>query len=275
VVIRTSMPREPLITIITPTYERASFLQQAARWIRSQTYTNYEWLVLDDSRDPCAALAAGSDPRIRYQHVTRRMTIGEKRNRLAAEARGEIIAHFDDDDYYAPNYLRAMVDLMTARSADFVKLSGYFLYDARHDFFGYWALKNTQGLQFGCYANVLRVHVVGPEEAAKLADNHLGYGFSYVYRRSLWGAARFGDVNLREETSFINAIRASSRICCVDDDVGIVLHVLHGQSTSTCHPQYRLPGFLLPRIFGEAQELVARARADGTGVPLAPHEAII
>lgn len=252
----------PLVSIITPTYERAWFLAETARWVRAQSYANYEWLVLDDSREPCAALAAAADGRIRYRHVTERMTIGAKRNKLLDEARGEIIAHFDDDDYYAPEYLRTMVELLEAHAADFVKLSGYYLYDLRHDFFGYWALRNVAGLQFGCYANVVRVHVVGPEEAASLADNYLGYGFSYVYRRALCDSARFGDANLREETAFINAIRPRSRIYCLDDEAGLALHLLHLQSTSACHPQYRLPGFLLPRIFAGAQDFVDRARTE-------------
>jgi glycosyltransferase involved in cell wall biosynthesis len=256
------MTHQPLVSIITPTYQRAWFLEEAARWIRGQSYANYEWLILDDSPDPCVALATGMDPRVRYRHVPRRMTIGEKRNELVADARGEIIAHFDDDDYYAPNYLQVMVGLLQAREADFVKLSGYFLYDLRHDFFGYWALRNTAGLQFGCYANVVRVHVVGPDEAAKLADNYLGYGFSYLYRRSLWGAARFADLNLHEEDHFINAVRSRAHVHCVDDDVGLALHVLHRQSTSTCHPQYRLPKFLLPRLFSEAGDFIDRARTN-------------
>ena len=252
----------PLVSIITPTYERAWFLEETAGWVRAQTYANYEWLVLDDSRDPSAALTANTDNRIRYRHVRKRMTIGEKRNQLIADARGEIIAHFDDDDYYAPNYLERMVDLLGSRGADFVKLSGYYLYDLRHDFFGYWALRNAAGLQFGCYANVLRVHVVGAEEAATLADNYLGYGFSYVYRRSLCDRARFADANLREEPAFIDAIRSRAKIHCVDDEVGLALHLLHLQSTSACHPQYRLPGFLLSRIFPGAREFLAGIRAE-------------
>lgn len=260
------MTHQPLVSIITPTYERAGFLEEAARGIRAQTYSNYEWLILDDSREPCAALARASDARIRYRHAPQRQTIGAKRNRLVADARGEIIAHFDDDDYYTPGYLETMVALLQAREADFVKLSGYFLYDARHDFFGYWALRSTAGLQFGCYANVLRVHVVSPEEAAKLTDNYLGYGFSYVYRRSICGTARFGDVNLREETDFINAIRPGSKLHCVDDHVGLALHLLHGQSTSACHPQFRLPGFLLPRLFAGAEDFLGRARAASPAV---------
>ncbi|HUO20242.1 MAG TPA: glycosyltransferase [Steroidobacteraceae bacterium] len=255
----------PLVSIITPTYERAWFLGEAARWIRAQSYPNYEWLILDDSREPCAALAGAADPRIRYRHVAQRMTIGAKRNALLADARGGLIAHFDDDDYYAPDYLHSMVELLESRGADFVKLSGYYLYDLRHDFFGYWALRNAAGLQFGCYANVLRVHVVGREEAAGLADNYLGYGFSYVYRTALRDSARFADANLREEPAFIEAIRSKFRIVCMDDEAGLALHLLHAQSTSTCHPQYRLPHFLLPRIFAGAGDFVGRARGAAAG----------
>jgi len=253
---------QPLVSIITPTYGRAWFLAETARWVRSQTYPNYEWLILDDSPEPCPALATATDERVRYRHTRERMTIGKKRNQLVAEARGAIVAHFDDDDYYAPHYLQTMVELLEARGADFVKLSGYYRYDLRHDFSGYWALRNTAGLQFGCYANVLRVHVVGPEEAATLADNYLGYGFSYVYRRSLCDSAQFADANHREEPAFIEAIRTRAKIHCVDDEAGLALHLLHLQSTSACHPQYRLPGFLLARMFPEAPELIARIRAE-------------
>ena len=253
---------QPLVSIITPTYQRAWFLEETARRVHSQTYPNYEWLILDDSQEPCAALADAKDERIRYRHSLKRMTIGEKRNQLVAEARGEIIAHFDDDDYYAPNYLSTMAELLDSRGADFVKLSGYYLYDLRHDFFGYWALRNTAGLQFGCYANVLRVHVVGPEEAATLADNYLGYGFSYVYRRALCESAQFADANLHEEPTFIDAIRSRAKIYCVDDEAGLALHLLHLQSTSACHPQYRLPGFLISRIFPGAAEFLDRIRAE-------------
>lgn len=259
---------DPLISIITPTFGRPWYLQQAARWVAAQTYARYEWLILDDSPEPCPALARTADPRIRYLHVRGRASIGAKRNELVSQARGQLIAHFDDDDYYAPDYLRTMLELMRTQQADFVKLSAWYLYDMRHDLLGYWALKLTTGLHFGCYSNVMRVHVVREEDARSLADNHLGYGFSYFYRRELWEHAPFGDANLREETAFIDGIRDRFRLLCVDDDTGIVLHLLHPQSSSPCHPQFRLPGFLLLRLFPAAAEFVQQARA--LGRPSAP-----
>jgi glycosyltransferase involved in cell wall biosynthesis len=112
----------PLVSIITPTYRREEFLPYTARWVRAQTYPHFEWLILDDSPVPNPLLAADSDPRIRYQHVEQRLSIGEKRNRLVAMARGEFIAHFDDDDYYAPRFLELMISSLDANRADFANL---------------------------------------------------------------------------------------------------------------------------------------------------------
>ena len=54
---------------------------------------------------------------------------------------GDIIAHFDDDDFYGPRYIEGMVSLMTDLNVDFVKLFGFFLYHRTHDVFAYWDLE--------------------------------------------------------------------------------------------------------------------------------------
>ena len=55
-------------------------------------------------------------------------TLGAKRNRLAAEATGDVLAHFDDDDLYAPEYIATMVGAMEREGADFVKLSAWLVH---------------------------------------------------------------------------------------------------------------------------------------------------
>ena len=44
-------------------------------------------------------------PGVRYLRLERRASIGEKRNRAGAATEGAIIAHWDDDDWYAPSRL--------------------------------------------------------------------------------------------------------------------------------------------------------------------------
>ncbi len=50
---------------------------------------------------PVGDLVAGV-PGVRYLQLPQRASIGAKRNLACAEARGELIAHWDDDDWYAP-----------------------------------------------------------------------------------------------------------------------------------------------------------------------------
>jgi hypothetical protein len=47
---------------------------------------------------------------------------------MVREATGEVIAQFDDDDYYAPDYVATM--LARLGTSDLVKLSGWYLFDA-------------------------------------------------------------------------------------------------------------------------------------------------
>ncbi len=47
------------------------------------------------------------------------------------------------DDFYAPHYIADMLSLMDERSADFVKLFGFFLYARQHEVFAYWDLEKS------------------------------------------------------------------------------------------------------------------------------------
>ncbi len=50
----------PLVSIITPTYQRAALLPLAWKCVASQQLTEFEWLVLDDSPSP-SRFHAGSE----------------------------------------------------------------------------------------------------------------------------------------------------------------------------------------------------------------------
>jgi hypothetical protein len=99
----------PFISILTPTgvtsygHDRSTFLPLIYDCIRNQTF---EWLVLDVKPDPSPIPDwVGADTRIRYEQVSKPMSIGERRNKLCGAATGDYIAMFDDDDYYAPTTL--------------------------------------------------------------------------------------------------------------------------------------------------------------------------
>jgi glycosyltransferase involved in cell wall biosynthesis len=97
----------------------------------AQTWPNKVLVVVDSGPKPSPFLKKLQDERLRYVHVKMQdeaaVSIGTKRNTAAAAAGDEadLIAHFDDDDIYAPCYLET---LEAARGdAEMVKLSAWFV----------------------------------------------------------------------------------------------------------------------------------------------------
>ena len=84
-----------------------------------------EWIVYDDGQDPVGDLideASDRLPRTIYIRDEEKQTLGEKRNRLNREAKGDILVAFDDDDFYFPERVSAAVTAL--RSNPTVDLAG-------------------------------------------------------------------------------------------------------------------------------------------------------
>lgn len=97
----------PLISIITPTYNCADYIQATVDSVRAQTYSNWEHIIIDDgSTDGTSALfqAYQDDPRIRYVDQGK---VGQSytRNHGLRLARGEFICFLDADDLFLPDKL--------------------------------------------------------------------------------------------------------------------------------------------------------------------------
>lgn len=96
----------PFVSVITPTYNRRTFIPTLIQMVAYQTYPKdrMEWIVLDDGTDPVQDIfdAATLPPNFRYIREAEKQTIGTKRNRLNKEAKGSIIVAMDDDDFYPP-----------------------------------------------------------------------------------------------------------------------------------------------------------------------------
>ena len=128
---RTSV-REPLVSCIMPTSNRRVFVAQAVRCLLRQDYPSLELIVVDDGADAVGDCLP-DDPRIRYIRLDRRLSVGAKRNLACSHARGEIIVHWDDDDWYPPWRVQAQVRALTERNADICGSSRVFYYEPAAD----------------------------------------------------------------------------------------------------------------------------------------------
>ncbi len=99
----------PRISVLMPVYNtRPDHLREAMDSILSQTFTDFEFLILNDcSTDPAVEEVVKSydDPRIIYAVNERNLGISGSRNRLLDMARGEYLAVMDHDDVSLPERL--------------------------------------------------------------------------------------------------------------------------------------------------------------------------
>jgi hypothetical protein len=186
-----------------------------------------------------------SDQRIRYLHAPGPMTIGAKRNELCKAAMGQIIAHFDDDDYYGPRYIEGMLSFMTDLHVAFVKLFGFFLYHRTHEAFAYWDLERDFPQHFCLHPTV------SPYITRRLSNvnDRWGYGFSYVFYRHVWEKLPFPDRNHGEDQVFADAVVAHFKSAGKQDFACSCVHVIHTNNSSSTYPQQLLPKDQLRQLF--------------------------
>jgi glycosyltransferase involved in cell wall biosynthesis len=102
--------------------------------VQQQTYPRdcLEWVIYDDGQEPIGDLlesAKDSLPTLNYIFSDEKMTIGEKRNRLNKEAKGDILIAMDDDDFYFPERVSAAVTaLLKSPSVDLAGSSKIFMF---------------------------------------------------------------------------------------------------------------------------------------------------
>lgn len=105
------VPHNHLISVILPTHNRSRWLERAITSVRTQTYPDWELIVLDDdSDDGTDALVAGhvaDDDRVRYLRVEFRNSPAA-RNVGLASAKGDLIAYLDDDNVMQRDWLKAV-----------------------------------------------------------------------------------------------------------------------------------------------------------------------
>jgi len=111
----------PKVSIILPTYNRVDLLKRAVRNVFAQSFSDYEFIVINDaSTDGTRAYLdelARRDPRVRPVHNERNNypDISKNLNEGLRLARGGYIARLDDDDYWCdPEKLAKQVAFLNA-----------------------------------------------------------------------------------------------------------------------------------------------------------------
>lgn len=198
--------RVPLVTCVMPTADRRGLVEHAIRYFRRQDYPARELIVLDDGCDRVEDLIPPDD-RIRYVGLERRLVLGAKRNLGCELARGDVVVHWDDDDWMAPDRLRVQLAALEQHGADICG-SDHQLY-----------------LDPASRAAWLFAYPAG--RRAWVAGNTL------CYTREAWERSHFPEISVGEDTRFIWS-GAPRRLHAMEDH-RFMVGLVHAANTSRKH----------------------------------------
>ncbi|MFB5197484.1 glycosyltransferase family 2 protein [Neobacillus sp. KR4-4] len=109
-------PQQPLISIITPSYNASLFIEQTITSVRKQTYQNWEMIIVDDcSTDNTPEILEQiekEDERIKVIYLNQNGGAAVARNIALQNAKGRYVAFLDSDDCWKPEKLQKQYSFM-------------------------------------------------------------------------------------------------------------------------------------------------------------------
>ena len=191
-----------------PTCDRKDFVLQSIAYFQRQNYPNLELIILDDGVENISAQLP-DDPRVRYFHAPPGLSIGAKRNEACKLTRGEIIAQWDDDDWYSPDRLSAQVAPLLAGAAEISAFNETVFFDLPR--WEFWTC--TQEMHRRLF--VENVH-----------------GGTLVYFKRVWEElARYPDQSLAEDARFLTQAMAQGARLASLPNQGRFVYLRHGENT--------------------------------------------
>jgi O-antigen biosynthesis protein len=186
------------VTCLCLTRNRREWLPKAIDHFRLQTYVNRELLIVADGES--ARDLVPESPSIRLIEIQGPIEIGAKRNFGCERAHGEIIAHWDDDDYSAPGRLADQVDRIVASGKSVT---------------GYRSMRFTDGREWWQYSG-------SPGYAL---------GTSLCYRREWWREHPFSVKQIGEDKDFASEAGRSGELE-LSDAGDLMYATIHPGNTS-------------------------------------------
>ena len=186
-----------------PTYNRREFVPYAIQYFLRQDYDNKELIVIDDGTDAIQDLIPHREY-IRYFRLDKKISLGAKLNMACKYAKGNIIANWDDDDWYAERRLKYQVSVLQNGKTELCGINNLLYYD----------LENKKAYQY-IYPKNQRTWLLGS---------------SLCYRKELWNRINFAEINVGMDGLFVWAT-PPDRIAVLPDST-IAVHMIHNNNVS-------------------------------------------
>lgn len=161
-------------------------------------YPNRELLIVADGEDVRDLLP--HDLSVRLIHIESGYNIGEKRNFGVSQARGEFIAHWDDDDWSDPVRLERQIKFAIESGKSVVGFHSMYFTDFRR----WWQFQRSQPYAIGS---------------------------SLLYRKDWWEKYPFPALQIGEDGEFVKYAANANQLASVDAGL-LMAATIHPGNTS-------------------------------------------
>lgn len=202
-----------------PTNNRPQFVPNAIHYFLRQDYPEKELVIVDDGTESIAHLIP-NHPQIRYIRLQKNLTLGSKRNFCVQESHGDLIMHWDDDDWMAPYRIEYQVEELLKNKAEVCGL--------QHMYFSRLDLKQCWLYSYPSTAKPW------------LAGNSL------LYTKDFWRKGPFPDIQIASDTPFILSRKLKAYVAL--SNINFYVAAIHGKNTSPKHTSSKLWKKVSPKI---------------------------
>lgn len=183
------------------TSDRHEFVRRSIAFFLRQDYPNKELLIVDD--EPPLDLHF-THPQIRRVTMPAKKTLGAKRNFCVEAARGDLIMHWDDDDWMAPHRISYQVAALLEEQAEVCGLQRMLFYEP-----------STRHTWLYAYPDGQRPWLAGG---------------SLLYTKEFWRRSPFPDIQVASDTRFIWEQQVDKRAVLADHT--FYVGMIHPKNTS-------------------------------------------
>ena len=117
-----SSREQEMVSIFTPVYNIGQKLFRTYESVKKQTYSNWEWVIVNDSTDNVtlgiAESIAKNDPRVKVFDFAKKSKgiIGESKYRACSMSAGKYLFELDHDDVILPHAINSMIEAFNKHS---------------------------------------------------------------------------------------------------------------------------------------------------------------
>ena len=237
-----STASQPLVSVIIPTYNYARFIAEAVASVQSQTYSNWEMIVIDDgstdNTEEVVKRIAADEPRISYLRQDNARQAAARNNGIR-HAKGNYLQFLDADDLIEPQKLEQQVAFLEQHTSVDITYSGvrYFSSERADELL----LSRQYSSWEDSGAWMPEISGQGKEILLALLRNNIMVVNAPLIRREVIDRVGLFDVDLTpvEDWEYLIRCAAHGAVFSFNDVEGArALVRAHGESASLNQPRY-------------------------------------